>query len=424
MASLTDRDSQDRLLLLIPTTSYRVADFLDAAHRLGVDVAVGSNERQVLEVFADGRTVTIDFQDLEKGVREVCAYARDYPLSAVLGVDEETTVLASSASKALGLARNAPESVAATANKFRFRTVLGNSGLLTPPFSLLTVDADPERAAREVAYPCVLKPLMLSASRGVVRADNPDQFITAFHRITRILKQPDVVTLGDTAKHILVEGYVAGREVAMAGLLDGGRLNVLALFDKPDPLEGPFFEETIYVTPSRLPESWQSRIMDATVQAVTALGLRDGPIHAELRLNDQGPWVIEVGARSIGGLCARALRFGTGISLEELILSHVLGLPIETMAREDKATGVMMIPIPQAGVLESVWGLGAARRVACVDYVTITIPVGQEVVPLPEGNKYLGFIFARGDSPEAVEAALRESHHCLRFRINPGAEAE
>jgi biotin carboxylase len=265
---------------------------------------------------------------------------------------------------------------------------------------------------------------MLSASRGVIRADNPDQFITAFHRITRILEQPDVVTLGDTAKHILVEGYVAGREVALEGLLDGGRLKVLALFDKPDPLEGPFFEETIYVTPSRLPESWQSRVMDATVHAVAALGLKDGPIHAELRLNDQGPWVIEVGARSIGGLCARALRFGAGISLEELILSHVLGLPIETMAREDKASGVMMIPIPQAGVLESVGGLEAARRVSGVDDVTITIPMGQEVVPLPEGNKYLGFIFARGDSPEAVEAALRKSHHCLRFRIDPGAEAE
>ena len=421
---MTDRDSQDRLLLLIPTTSYRVADFLNAAHRLGVDVAVGSNQRQVLEAFADGRTVTINFQDLEKGVREICAYARDYPLSAVLGVDEETTVLASKASKALGLAHNSPESVEATANKFRFRTVLANSGLLAPPFSLLNVDADPERAAREAPYPCVLKPLMLSASRGVIRADNPDEFITAFHRITRILKQPDVVTLGDAAKHILVEGYVAGREVALEGLLDGGRLTVLALFDKPDPLEGPFFEETIYVTPSRLPESWQSRVIDTTVQAVAALGLRDGPIHAELRLNDQGPWVIEVGARSIGGLCARALRFGTGLSLEELILSHVLGLPIETMAREDKAAGVMMIPIPRAGVLESMGGIEAAQGVAGIDDVTITIPVGQEVVPLPEGNKYLGFIFARGDSPEAVEEALRDSHHCLQFQINPGAEAE
>ena len=424
MASLTDRDLQDRLLLLIPTTSYRVADFLDAAHRLGVDVAVGSNQRQVLEAFADGRTVTINFQNLEMGIEEICAYSRDYPLRAVLGVDEETTVLASKASKALGLAHNPPESVEAAANKFRFRTKLANSGLLTPLFSVLNVDADPEKAAREAVYPCVLKPLMLSASRGVIRADNPDEFIAAFHRITRILKQPDVVTFGDAAKKILVEGYVAGREVALEGLLDGGRLTVLALFDKPDPLEGPFFEETIYVTPSRLSESWQSRVIDATVQAVAVLGLKDGPIHAELRLNDQGPWVIEVGARSIGGLCARTLRFGAGISLEELILSHVLGLPIETMAREDKAAGVMMIPIPQAGVLESVGGLEAARRVAGIDDVTITIPKGQEVVPLPEGNKYLGFIFARGDSPEAVEEALRDSHHCLRFQIDPGVEAE
>ena len=255
-----------------------------------------------------------------------------------------------------------------------------------------------------------------------IRADNPDEFITAFHRITRILEQPDVVIMGNSATHILVEGYVAGREVALEGLLDGGCLIVLALFDKPDPLNGPFFEETIYVTPSRLPEFWQSRVMDATVQAVAALELKDGPIYAELRLNDQGPWVIEVGARSIGGLCARALRFGAGISLEKLISSHVLGLHIETTAREDKAAGVMMIPIPQAAVLESVGGLEAARSVAGIDNVTITIPRGREVVPLPEGNRYLGFIFARGDT--TVEEALRDSHHCLRFQIDPGAEAE
>ncbi len=424
MASLTDRDVPARLLLLIPTTSYRVADFLDAAHRLGVDVAVGSNQRQVLEAFADGRTVTIDFQDPDTGVGEICAYALDFPLRAVLGVDEETTVLAARASKALGLTHNAPESVEATANKFRFRTVLANSGLLTPPFSVLSVETDPGRASREVIYPCVLKPLILSASRGVIRADNPDDFVTAFHRITRILKQPDVAALGETARNILVEGYVAGREVALEGLLDKGRLTVLALFDKPDLLEGPFFEETIYLTPSRLPESWQRRVTDATIQAVTILGLNHGPIHAELRLNDQGPWVIEVGARSIGGLCARALRFGAGIRLEELILSHAMGLSIETMDREEKAAGVMMIPIPRGGVLESVGGLKAARGVAGVDDVTITLAKGQDVVPLPEGNKYLGFIFARGDSPEAVEEALRASHRCLRFQIDPGADTE
>lgn len=423
MPSLTDRDDQDRLLLLIPTTSYRVADFLEAAHRLGVDVAVGSNQRQVLEGFSDGRTTTINFQDLEEGVLEICAYAKNYPLRAVLGVDEGTTVLASKASKALGLTHNPPKSVEATANKLRFRTAIANSALLKPQFTLLSIDANLAKSAREVTYPCVLKPLMLSASRGVIRANNTDEFITAFRRIKRILKQPDVIIMGKDAQHILVEGYISGREVALEGLLEGGQLTVLALFDKPNPLEGPFFEETIYVTPSRLSKSWQKRVLDATVQAVSSLGLRDGPVHAELRLNDQGPWVIEVAVRSIGGLCARALRFGTGISLEELILSHVLGLPIETMEREDKAAGVMMIPIPQAGVLQSVGGVVAAQEVDGVDDVIITIPVGQEVVPLPEGNKYLGFIFARGDSPEAVEEALRDSHHYLRFQIDPGPKA-
>jgi biotin carboxylase len=423
--SLTDHDVHDRLLLLVPTSSYRVADFLDAAHRLEVDVAVGSSQRQVLEEFAGGRTVTINFEDLDEGVRDICAYARHYPLRAILGVDEETTLLAAKASQALGLAHNTPESVATTVNKFRFRTVLANSGLLTPPFSLLTIEqTDPARAAREATYPCVLKPLILSASRGVIRADNRDEFVTAYRRITTLLQQPDVAALGEAANAVLVEGYIDGREVALEGLLDKGKLTVLALFDKPDRLEGPFFEETIYVTPSRLSQSWQSRIADATIRAVATLGLTDGPIHAELRLNNQGPWVIDVGARSIGGLCARVLRFGAGIRLEELILSHAMGLPIATTEREGEAAGVMMIPIPQGGVLQSVAGLEAAREVAGVDDVTITISNHQEVVALPEGNEYLGFIFARGDGPEAVVEALRASHRCLRFTIDPAAATD
>ena len=414
-------EAMGRLLLLVPTTSYRVGDFLDAAHRLGVDVAVGSNRRQVLEQYAEGKTVTLDFTDLEKGVAQIRAYAREYPLQAIVPVDDEPVLLAAEASQALGLSHNTPESVAATRDKYRLRTRLANSGLPSPWFTVVSVDDDPAPAAGAAVYPCVLKPLALSAGRGVIRADDAAAFPAAFRRIARILKQPDAGTYG--TDRILVEEYIPGAEVAVEGLLRGGRLTVLALFDKPDPLEGPFFEETIYTTPSRLPADEQRGIIATTAKALAALGLRDGPVHAELRINDRGHWLVEAAARSIGGLCARILRFGAGVRLEELILRHALGLPIESLEREKRAAGVMMIPTPEAGILRQVQGLAEARAVPGVEDVTISIPVGHPVVPPPEGYRYLGFIFARADDPAAAEAALREAHRRLRFDIEPAGEA-
>jgi biotin carboxylase len=401
-----------RLLLLVPTTSYRVGDFLDAAHGLGAEVAVGSDQPQVLE--SHGRTVNVDFRNLDEGVQQIVAYAGTYPLLAIVATDEETTLLAALASRQLGLAHNTPESVEAAGNKFRFRTALANSGLKAPRFSLLSIADDPERLADGVVYPGVLKPLAMSASRGVIRVDGRDEFIDAFRRIKGILEQDG----GRGDKHILAEEYVPGREVALEGLLSGGRLRVLALFDKPDPLEGPFFEETIYVTPSRLSRRDQDAVADTAATAVTALGLTDGPIHGEFRLNDGGVWIIDLAARSIGGLCARTLRFGAGIRLEEIILRHALGMEAAFEERESEAAGVMMIPIPEAGTLRRADGLKAARSVPGVEDVTIAIARGQIVTPLPEGSRYLGFIFARGTAPSAVEAALREAHCRLRFTID------
>ena len=401
-----------RLLLLVPTTSYRVGDFLAAAQRLGVVVAVGSDQPQVLA--SHGRAVTVDFLDPEKGVQQIIAYAGSFPLLAIVPTDEESTLLAALASRALGLAHNTPESVEAAGNKFRFRTVLANSGLRAPRFSLHSTGDDPERLADEAGYPCVLKPLAMSASRGVIRVDDRGEFIGAFRRIKGILERDG----GPRDKHILAEDYVPGREVALEGLLAGDRLHVLALFDKPDPLEGPFFEETIYVTPSRLTQVEQDAVADTAATAVAALGLTSGPIHGEFRLNGRGVWVIDLAARSIGGLCARTLRFGAGIRLEEMILRHALGRTDTIEEREAESAGVMMIPIPGAGTLRRAGGLTGARAVPGVEDVTITIPRGQALVPLPEGSRYLGFIFARGDTPGAVEAALREAHGRLQFTID------
>lgn len=409
-----------RLLLLLPSTSYRAADFLIAAEHLGVAVVVGSNERQALESVAPGRTLTLDFTDLKGATEKVVEFAEEYPFDAVVSADEEALVLAAAISEALSLPHNPLSATVAAKDKHRLREVLSAASLPTPPSQLFSTDGPPETLSQKIFYPCVLKPTFLSASRGVIRANHPDEFVAAFYWLSRILNEPEARRLGgEAAKQILVEDFIPGKEVALEGLLQEGHLSVLALFDKPDPLDGPFFEETIYVTPSRLPASAQEAIAECAGRAATALGLKEGPIHAELRVNERGPWIIELAARSIGGICSRALRFGVGLTLEEIILRHALRMPIESLERERPAGGVMMIPIPAAGTLLNYQGVEEAKKVPGIVDVKIMIHRKQKVIPLPEGRRYLGFIFARAPRPEAAEAALREAHQKLKFEIVP-----
>ena len=408
-----------RVMLLIPSASYRAPDFLAAADKLGVEVVVGSDKRSPLEDVQPGRQVGLDFADPDAGAGQIEAFAHRFPLHTIVPVDDGGTRLAARASRRLELPHNPVAAVEATRNKALLRQRIAAAGLPSPAYHVLPLATDPRDAARELDYPVVLKPLALSGSRGVIRADDADAFVAAFERLRRILADPDCAAeAGDLAGSVLVEGFIAGVEVSLEGLLADGRLRVLAIFDKPDPLDGPFFEETLYVTPSRLPDADQHRVVAATERACAALGLRDGPLHAELRLNSAGAFPIDVAARSIGGLCSRTLSFGTGMSLEELILRHAIGAEIEPFERESRAAGVMMLPIPRAGTLRSYHGVAAAEAVPLIESVTITLHPGSRVVPLPEGSEYLGFVFARGDAPAAVEAALREAHAHLEFDID------
>ena len=411
-----------RLLLLIPTTTYRTEAFVKAAHVLGVDVVVASDRPNALQDALPDGLLTLDFSKPDVAAREVAAFAGHRPLDGVVPVDDPTTVVGAAIAQALGLPANSVESAQAALNKAVMRKLLTGAGVPSPRYWLFTLDDDPAPVANTVPYPVVLKPTILSASRGVIRANDRAQFVDAFRRIEAILRTSEIVAMGEEARQILVEEFVPGTEVALEGLLMKGDLQVLALFDKPDPLDGPFFEETIYVTPSRLPATTQAAITDCTTAAAQALGLREGPVHAELRVNEHGPWIVEIAARSIGGLCSRTLRFGTGMSLEELIIRHALGMEIVSMQRERMPAGVMMIPIPQSGILQEVQGLEGAERLPGIEGVKITIPIGQEVVPLPEGMRYLGFIFARDETPERVEATLREAHRRLTFIITPPPE--
>jgi biotin carboxylase len=410
------------LLLLVPSTSYRLEDFRAAALRLGVPLLVGSDRCHCVEErFGDlPDDVALDYKDPEEATEKIVGLAARRPIAGIVPASDGAAVIASLAARRLGLPANPPEAARRAADKHASRAALAAAGVAVPAFVLYGLDEDPEAAARAATYPCVLKPLVLSGSRGVIRADEPAGFVAAWRRIERILRgarrerRPVAVGAG---RQLLVEAFVPGAEVAVEGLLREGRLELLALFDKPDPLDGPYFEETIYVTPSRHPPELQAAVAEVTSRACGALGLAEGPIHAELRLSPAGPVILEVAARSIGGLCSRTLRFGAGLSLEEVLVAHAVGIPMERVRRDARAAGVMMIPIPRRGVLHGVGGLDEARAVPGVEDVVITAPLGRELEPLPEGDSYLGFLFARGDRPGDVEAALRAAHARLRIDV-------
>jgi biotin carboxylase len=405
-----------RVLLLLPSGTYKAPDFLDAARRLEVEVVVASETEQTLAGAMGDRAMVVDLSDPPASAAKIAALAARSPLDAVVAVDDQGLLIAALAAAELGLPANPADAVRRTRDKAAMRAALATASpsLLQPSFRVVGAGDDVAAAAEEVGWPVVVKPVSLSASRGVIRADDPAGVRAAAGRVRAILDgdghPPD--------EPIVVEQYVPGAEVAVEALLRRGELEVLAVFDKPDPLTGPYFEETIYVTPSRLPEPVQAGIARAVSAAAAAIGLTEGPVHGELRVDPDGrPWILELAARTIGGLCARTLRFAAGVSLEELVLRNALGLSLDTR-RERQAAGVMMLPIPAAGRLVAVHGRDEARAVEHITALEISIPIGGQVRPLPEGDRYLGFLFARARTPAEVEDALRTAHAELEVVID------
>lgn len=405
-------------MLVMSTTSYRAEAFLDAARSVGLNVIRVLDIPDSISASA-GADVAVDFAEVERAANRIARVAQERgDVSAVLAIDDRGAAIAALASNLLGIPHNDPDSTLAARDKLVMRGRLHAAGVPVPAFKSYPADIDPASIVETVPYPCVIKPLLLSGSRGVIRADTPDEFIMAFKRTRTIL---DAAGLDPEENDILVERFVAGVEVALDGLLTDGQLETLALFDKPDPLDGPYFEETIYVTPSRLPDDVQAAISARTAEAAAAIGLRTGPVHAELRIDRTTGdiWTIELAGRSIGGLCSNVLDFGAGISLEELILRHAAGIPSPERREKAEAAGVMMIPIPRSGMLRGIKGVSEASRVQDITGVEITAPLHQPILALPEGDRYLGFIFARSHSPAEAEHALRTAHARLEFEIAP-----
>ena len=401
------------LLLVASKLGYQTRVFAERARALGFDLQMATDRCHRLDNPWGDDAIPLRFDRPGAAWRD---FANEH-FDGIVAVGDKPAEVASHIAARLGLAFHPPEAVAATRNKFEARRRFEEAGLPVPEHFKIDLNSDPAKTSENVAYPCVLKPLGLSASRGVIRADSPAEFAAAFRRIRTLLSSPDIVRMHDDQdRYLLAEDFIPGREFAVEAIMVNGRLDILAIFDKPDRLDGPFFEETIYTTPSREPADVQEALRTATEEAVRAVGLRHGPVHAEMRVNQAGVWILEVAARPIGGLCASALRFADG-GLEDLILRHAAGRYAGPAPPSDPARGVMMVPIPKPGVYLQTAGVGDAQSVSGVEDVVITAKEGQRLVPLPEGASYLGFIFARGDSADLVEASLRDAHARLRFEI-------
>jgi biotin carboxylase len=413
-SAATPTAERKRLVLVLPTATYRASAFIEAATALRVDLVVASERRQTMAAHMDGRALVVDLTCPDSAAARIVELAGRLPLDAVVAVDDAGVAIAAEASERLGLAHNRPAAVARTRDKLAMRRALAGAAVAQPAFHAVSVTDDPGELAVQIGLPCVVKPLTLSGSTGVIRVDTAPEARAAGRRVRAILDAHG----HDPTAELVIERFIAGAEVAVEGILRDGRLEILALFDKPDPLDGPFFEETIYVTPSRHTAFEQQAITDTLQGACQAIGLTEGPVHGEVRVGAAGDiWVLEVAARSIGGLCSRALRFGVGISLEEVILRHAVGLPVDDLRRRDAASGVMMLPIPRSGIFEHLGGTAEARSVPGIVGLEVTVPRGRFVQSLPEGDRYLGFLFARGDTPAGVELALRQAHAALRVTI-------
>lgn len=419
-----------RLLLFTAKLGYQTRSFEEAALKLGVQLVYVTDRCHQLEDPWGDRAIAVQFENPEVAAYNVMEALFGQNVEGVLALGDRPAAAAAYAARGLGIPYNHPAAVEACRSKLRTREIFRDAGLRVPWFRNLSIHPAPEPSLLGISYPCVLKPLSLSASQGVVRVNDRAEFLAAAARVRRLLESAEIrSTREPNLDHILVEGYIPGKEVAVEGLLSDGNLRVLAIFDKPDPLEGPYFEETIYVTPSRLPDAEQLGIEQCTRDAARALGLSQGPIHAEFRINDQGIWPLEIAPRPIGGLCARALRFsssaeGDSIGLEELLLRHALELPGTDAKREELASSVMMISVPKSGVLKAVTGDDAARSVSGITELLITARLHDYIAAWPEGSSYLGFLFARGNSPAEVEQAIRRAHEKLVFTITPRLPVE
>ena len=411
------KEDSPRVLILLAKTTYRANAFVEASRKLGLEISVGSNHQQSLSGLVPGSSLLLKPNNVEVSVEDIVRFHSSFPLDAIVAAEDAFCILASAAAETIGLVHHSLEGVSAVRNKRTMREKLAGEEGRAIWFDAFDLSEDVKSIVGKVPFPCVVKPVSLSGSRGVMRCNNQEEFVAAWDRLGKLLMGDPGNKSDVFSGEILVEDYLDGKEIAVEGIMVQGSLHLIGIMDKPDWMDGPFFEETILITPSRLPTKVLRDLVSRTEQIATILGLMDGPIHAKFRIKKEEISLLEIAPRSIGGYCSRIFKFYPESTLEELILRHSLGMKINHFEKENKSEGVFMLPVPKAGILKNVGRIEEALKIDGIEDIEMTIPVGRKVVPLPEGNQYLGFIFAKGKDPSSVESSLREAFSILELEI-------
>lgn len=400
-----------KLLVILPANTYRAQRFLEAARKLGVDVFIATDSDFSPPDPSNSVIDGISFCDPKEAGRQIADIIRHQGPMSVLAVDEAAVEVAEWTRVALGLIDHPNSGILATRDKRELRQRLRENNISQPKtFDILEL----EQGRGEIPFPVVVKPSKGSGSIGVTKAQNQQELTKSLITVQDVIAK---MTISNQC--IVVEEYIPGVEFAVDILVTDGKLHVLVIFEKPDPLVGPFFAETIYVTPPHLTDSQLEALHSVIQKCIRALSINNGPLHLELRLTSANDWVpIDIASRSIGGNCSNALAFASNTSLEELIIQNALGLEVINTQRERRASGVYMIPAETLGTLVAVHGVEAALKVRFVEDIQITVKPGTKTVPLPFDNQYLGFIFAKAPGAKTVEKALRTARALLEIEVD------
>lgn len=368
------------------------------------------------------RPTTVAVQPPEQAIEQALRLHEQTSIGAVLGYEEDATLTVAHIAAALGLPAHPVAAAEAALDKPMMKQRFAAAGIPAADF-IVAADEDEAVAWAEAGgYPVVVKPCRGSASQGVIRANDEHTLRQAYRRLRRIIRDHELDNGGRPPSAHLVERYLPGSELSCELLLQYGAPEVITEFGKPLPLTGPYFEESIYLTPPALGAALRREVHELSMAAAKALGFYHGPAHCEIRLTPDGPKVLEIAGRLLGGACAGSFRDRLGEDLDALLLRSALGERITLPAPADDAptVGALMIPVPGEGRVVAVRGDDGARRVPGVRDVSLQTEPGEIVVPFPEQACYaVGFVSASGPDEAAVVGSLGQAAAQISLELTP-----
>ena len=379
-----------KLLLVIPENSYKSNDFVFAAEKLGIDFMIITDSEQVSSKFSD--TVIINKFDAELNKNNI---KKLKDVTHVLPVDHSALKFSGYLVDLLEVKGNKLESINLSMNKYESRKIF-NSLLDIKANNEIIKNIDDINIFINKNGTSVLKPNYGTASKSVLKINNVEKNKEQIEKLMQDCFDQDLV----------IEEYIDGKEYALEGTIINSELKKIVIFDKPVEYKHPYFEESIYITPSELSSEAEKRVVSIVDKACKKIGLEDGPVHVEFKINENQIFIIEINPRMIGGLCSRCLSFGLfKVSLEEIILHAFMNNELKNIELLNNYVGVLMIPTPKSGKFISI-NKKELENIQNISNVEITVPEGSDLLEPPYGDKYLGFAFSQGIDKKTVNESL------------------